>query len=239
MIAFSSSIHIDPEAGVGAFASTNAAIGDYRPRDVTAYACELMRAARDGSAAPAPPPIHDDERIAAAADYVGRYETAGGEAIVLAAEGDQLRLTYSGDGRTVTLRAAGEDAFLVPHPRFERLLLVFTRKNGKPALAWWNDVRFAKDPADRRLSNTPPALAAMAGLYVNNDPWAGNMQVIAREDGLWIDGVQPLVALPDGGYRLGKEIWGCERLHFEAPLDERPQRLVFSGVDHTRMAEET
>jgi CubicO group peptidase (beta-lactamase class C family) len=238
MMAFSSSIHIDPEAGVGAFASTNARIGSYRPRDVTAYACELMLAARQGGTAPAPPKIHYDDRIETAADYAGRYETAAGEAIVLAAEGDTLRLTYPKDGRTVTLRDQGDDAFLVPHPRFERALLVFKREDGKPAFAWWNETLFAKDPAKRTPPPTPPDLAALAGLYVNNDPWADSFQVVARPDGLWLDGVEPLTPLADGLYRVGKAAWGCERVQFEAPLDGRPQRLIFSGVDHMRMANE-
>jgi CubicO group peptidase (beta-lactamase class C family) len=239
MMAFSSSIHVDPEAGVGAFASTNARIGSYRPRDVTAYACELMLAARQGSTAPAPPKIHYDDRIETAADYAGRYETAVGEAIVLAAEGDRLSLTYPRDGRTVALRAQGDDAFLVPHPRFERALLVFKREGGKPVSAWWNNALFSKDPAKRTPPPTPPDLAVLAGLYVNNDPWADSFQVVARPDGLWIDGVEPLIALPDGSYRVGQEAWGCERVWFEAPLDGRPQRMIFSGVDHLRMADET
>jgi len=51
MLAFHSSIHVDPVAGCGAFASVNSgADDDYRPRDVTAYACALLRAA----AAPEP-----------------------------------------------------------------------------------------------------------------------------------------------------------------------------------------
>jgi D-alanyl-D-alanine carboxypeptidase len=238
MMAFSSSIHVDPQAGVGAFASTNARIGSYRPRDVTAYACELMLAARQGTPAPAPPKIHYDDRIEKAADYAGRYETSGGEAIVLTAEGETLRLTDPKDGRAVTLRAQGDDAFLVPLPRFERALLVFQREGGKPVSAWWNSTLFARDPARRTPPPTPPDLAALAGLYVNNDPWADSFQVVARPDGLWLDGTEPLVALPDGAYRVGKEVWGCERVRFEAPLDGRPQRLIFSGLDHMRMAEE-
>ncbi len=73
---------------------------------------------------------------------------------------------------------------------------------------------------------------------MNNDPWADSFQVIAREDGLWLDGTEPLVALPGGAYRVGAEAWGCERVRFEAPLDGRPRRLIFSGVDHLRMADE-
>ena len=42
MIAFNSSLHVDGAAGVGAFASTNVGLIVYRPRAVTAYACEAL-----------------------------------------------------------------------------------------------------------------------------------------------------------------------------------------------------
>jgi len=236
MMAFSSSLHIDPEAGVGAFASTNCRIGGYRPRDVTAYACELMLAARTGAAAPAAPPIKHDDRIEKAADYAGRFETTSGEAIVLRAEGDKLLATY--DGQDVGVRSQGEDVLLVLHPRFERLLLTVNREGGKVVSAWWGGELFGRDAGHRTAPPAPPALAAMAGYYVDNDPWAGSVHVIARADGLYVDGVDLLVALPDGSYRVGKDPAGCERVRFEALLDGRPQRLVVSGVDHLRMADD-
>ncbi len=238
MLSFSSSIHIDPEGGVGAFASTNAAIGDYRPRDVTAYACELMVAARQGTKAPAAPAIKYDDRIDKAADYAGRYTAADGEAFILQAQGTTLTLAYDHDGPPVILRNQGDDAFLVPHHRFADRLLVVKREGGRAASAWRGDIRFVKAPGEPAAARTPPALAALAGLYVNNDPWSGSMRVIAREDGLFIEGVQPLVLLPDRSYRVGDDDKGCERVRFEAPLDGRPQRMIFSGVDHTRMADE-
>ena len=236
MTAFSSSLHIDPEAGVGAFASTNARIGGYRPRDVTAYACELMLAARTGTAAPAAPPIHHDDRFANAADYAGRFETASGETLVFSAAGDKLLAAYQ--GQEIGVRSQGEDMVLLPHPRFDRLVLSFNREDGKVVSAWWGDGLFAKDAAHRTPPPTPPALAAMAGLYGNSDPWVGSLHVIARPDGLYADGTDLLVELPDGSYRVGKDTGGCERVWFEKPVDGRPQRLVVSGYDHLRIADD-
>ena len=40
-----SAIHVDPKAEVGCFASTNSGMQEYRPRDLTAYACAVLRAA--------------------------------------------------------------------------------------------------------------------------------------------------------------------------------------------------
>jgi CubicO group peptidase (beta-lactamase class C family) len=54
MLAFHSSIHVDPVAGCGAFASVNSGAGEYRPRDVTAYACALLRAAAEPGLDPKP-----------------------------------------------------------------------------------------------------------------------------------------------------------------------------------------
>ena len=48
MMSFSSSFHVDPAAGIGCFASVNARLGSYRPRQTTAYAVRLLRAARLG-----------------------------------------------------------------------------------------------------------------------------------------------------------------------------------------------
>ncbi len=57
MVSFSSAIHVDIEAGVAAFASANVGGGlNYRPRDVTIYACQLFRAAREGGPTPTPKP---------------------------------------------------------------------------------------------------------------------------------------------------------------------------------------
>ena len=59
MVTFSSSIHVDPIAGVGCFASTNCGMQDYRPRELTAHACALLRAAvaPEAGLAPKPAPI--------------------------------------------------------------------------------------------------------------------------------------------------------------------------------------
>lgn len=59
MVSFSSAMHVDPQAGVGCFASTNSGKQEYRPRDVTAYACALLRSVVEPHAglSPRPAPI--------------------------------------------------------------------------------------------------------------------------------------------------------------------------------------
>lgn len=54
MVSFSSAFHADPDAGVGAFASSNVGGLGYRPRNVTAFACQRLRAALKGGETPRP-----------------------------------------------------------------------------------------------------------------------------------------------------------------------------------------
>ena len=86
MVSFSSAIHVDPIAKVGAFASTNSGKQDYRPRDVTAFACALLRSvvAPEVGLAPKPKPAERprptpapsvlDAPASALSPFVGRFE---------------------------------------------------------------------------------------------------------------------------------------------------------------------
>jgi CubicO group peptidase (beta-lactamase class C family) len=87
MVSFSSSIHVDPVAEVGCFASTNSGEQEYRPREVTAYACAVLRSVVEPSAgldpkrapikptaAKAPPRAQGGSAPEALAALAGRYE---------------------------------------------------------------------------------------------------------------------------------------------------------------------
>ena len=86
MVSFSSAIHVDPIAKVGAFASTNSGGQEYRPRDVTAFACALLRSVvtPEPGFAPKPKPVNRIEQVIVTATkidapsslhaYAGRYE---------------------------------------------------------------------------------------------------------------------------------------------------------------------
>ena len=56
MASFMSSITVDLDSGVGAFASINAMLG-YRPVPVTQFAVQLMNAEKQSKPAPAPPDL--------------------------------------------------------------------------------------------------------------------------------------------------------------------------------------
>lgn len=233
MVAFSSSIHVDPPEGVGAFASTNVMIGDYRPRHVTAYACSLMRAARSGKpASPAPAEV-PPEVVANAADYAGRYRSASGETIELRANGDRLTLAFEG-GQAV-MQMPGPDVFLALHKKYSLHPFEVQREGGKVVRIWWGETAFASDPAKL------PALASkelqvFAGRYDNDSPWLGNVRILARGDKLYVDGGGPLESQAGGFYKFpGTQ---TERVWFDAIVDGQAQRLNFSGADFLRRPDE-
>ncbi len=232
MVSFSSAITVDPAAGVGAFASVNArAEDDYRPREVTAYAIRLMRAVREGRPLPAPPPIPSATKIDNPRDLAGRYRTHAGEVADLAVAGDGLALVHAGVTRA--LQPAGEGVFTAVGPGDETFGLVIQRAGAGAVSVAWGEAVFTPDGA--ATAATPPELARLAGVYDSNIPWTGQVEVVARAGGLWLGGTTPLVALPDGGFRIGLEPWSPERARFDGDLNGRPQRLNVSGVDFVRV----
>ena len=252
MLTFSSSIHVDTSTGVGAFASTNARVApDYRPRLITAYACLLMAAAR--AREPLPAPV--DLPLAAPAEpgdvTPAPLVSVSGETIALDAAGGargpsagpaglEAAMVLRWNGQAIELERSGPDAYLVRHARFAILPLKLNRRDGRVVSAWWGPELFAADPAGRTPPPVPEALQKLAGRYDNDAPWSpGVTRVVARADGLSLDGVTPLVQLPDGSWRIGADEASPERLRFDAVLNGRAQRLNFSGVDLVRTGEVT
>jgi CubicO group peptidase (beta-lactamase class C family) len=229
MIAFSSSIHVDPEAGVAGFASTNVMIGDYRPRDVTAFACMAMLAARQRQPLPAPPPTPPAELVDNAASFTGRFASARGETIEFRPQGDRLNLAF--DGQQAVLQRTGPDQFLVLHPKFSLHPLDVERQNGAISRVWWGSTAYAAD-ASKLPAPSPASVTALAGRYDNESPWLGTLRLVAREDKLCADGGGAMEQQADGSWRMpGAD---TERFSFDAIYDGQAQRLTFSGVDFLR-----
>jgi CubicO group peptidase (beta-lactamase class C family) len=230
MLTFNSAIHVDPLAGVGCFASTNVGLIPYRPRGLTAYACARMRAAVEGAAAEPPPPVVPplpDLRDLAGA-YAGRRET------LEVAPGGRGLIAIAGQ-RRVEMELAAPDAFIAIDPREAVHPLVFRRKEGRIERAWWGEAEFVRRGLDFTPA-TPPALAALVGHYVNDDPWRGGFRVTAHGTELIVDGTTPLTPLSGGLYRLGDKDWSPERMRFDAVTGGRAQRATMSGWDFERRA---
>ena len=234
MLAFNSALHVDPMAGVGAFASTNIGLAPYRPRDLTAYACARLRETVEGGpkavAAPMPPPRPD------VSAFAGRYVSAAGAALVVA-EAPHGISTRFGDAAQ-DFEFAGDDLFGPMGPHVQVHPLAF-RREGKAVVRAWHGgdeyVRVGASGPVAAFSPKPPAeLAALAGTYECDDPWHGTIRIVAQGDQLVVDGGDPLVRLGDGSWRLGDKDWSPERIRFDGLIDGRPSRAIVSGVDHVR-----
>ncbi len=234
MIGYSSSIHVDPAGGVGAFASSNVGGIDYRPRQITAWACQRLRAALEGDAAPAPPAA--PPTAGPVADYLGRYVDRKGQALVVEARDGGLLATLP--GRSLRLEAINPDVFIHSDPEAGTLPLVFQREGKAVARAWWGASEYLPvrggAPAGAFAPAAPEALQRLAGTYESDDPWRGAFHVVAQGPSLVLDGIVPVAPLPDGGFRVGEEGWSPERLSFDAAIDGVPQRAAASGADFLR-----
>lgn len=105
MVSFMSSLQVNLDAGVGAFASINAQQG-FRPNRVTGYALASMRASRLGAPPPSEP-ISGERDAPMLDDYVGTYANSAGRRLQVVADGAQLVLV---DGsRRIPLDHAGGD----------------------------------------------------------------------------------------------------------------------------------
>jgi CubicO group peptidase (beta-lactamase class C family) len=227
MIAFHSSFHADPAAGVAAFASVNGGLGSYRPRATTAYAIRLMRAVRAGAPLPAAPDPLAAWKIKDVSPFVGHwFGPDDGEAITIASGGD-LPMVSGMDSAGLLYRTGGGAA--TPH----RFLSRHTLEAAPDGRLWWGEVLLGRD-APTPQPAVPERLRAFTGMYLNRDPWAGYVEVMARGETLVLDGLGPIV--DRGGYWSGeKDVGGVERVRFEGMLNGRAMRLNLSGTDFLRV----
>lgn len=229
MLAYSSAIMVDEAAGLGAFASVNARAEDsYRPRQVTAYAIRLMRAAKEGKPLPPVPDIRTATKLDDPAKLAGSFRSANGTQVELVPLGDGLGVRRN--GVTLPLQG-GDDSFTVVGPGEETSGLKLDIKDGVVRSVGWKSDLYGEGVS----GEIPEALRRCAGLYDSGSPWVGMMEILARPDGLWFGGTTPLIPLSDGSFRLGTDESSPERVRFDSDLNGIPQRMLFSGVDLLRV----
>jgi CubicO group peptidase (beta-lactamase class C family) len=227
MIAFSSSLTVDPVAGVGCFASVNGHMGDYRPSNVTAYACRLMRGIRDGSAPPAPPDPPSLDLIDSANDYIGIYVSQSGDRFELRTRSG--RLFILADGSEGRVQAVGEHGLQTDHPRLQSHLMSFERVGGRVVASWWGSSIYGRG-TPRPQPATPAEFAAFQGLYVSDGPWIGSASVVAQGSRLVLERYGTLDRERDF-WRVKSDEALCERVRFGDYLNGRARRLNISGQD--------
>ena len=233
MVAFSSSIDLDLNAGVGAFASVNANLRGYRPVSVTKYAIDLFNASLDGKPLPDAPAVPAATEVKNAADYAGVYTSPDGKKLELSAEGDKLMLTHN--GRKILLERAGGDRFLVKHPAFYLYLLGFVREDQKVTQAYYGPDWFAGERyTGPRSFEVRKDWEGFAGHYFNDSPWYGDTRVVLRRGQLFLDGAAPLVPRADGKFGIGDPD-GPDWIAFESIVEGRAMQLNYSGIVFRRM----
>jgi CubicO group peptidase (beta-lactamase class C family) len=229
MVAFSSSFHVDVGSGVGAFASsTISGFAEYRPRLLTRFAVDALTSALAGQPVPAPPPL--ETPLPGAAAYVGHYAGPGGDFEVQAGK----PLTLVAGGQSAELQPWGGDLFRTTHPAFHRFTLKFERTGGAVSGAVWGPNGYLKAGAPGTVPASSPALAKLAGRYVNDSPWVGTAVVVERGGKLWLGTETPMTKSGENQWRIGADSWSPERASFENVIDGRPQTFIFSGEKFLR-----
>jgi hypothetical protein len=224
MVSFSSSFHLDVRSGAGAFACSNiSAFAEYRPRLLTSFAVDALTAASAGRPLPAPPPLAP--RLANAASYVGTYAGRGSTFSVVGGE----PLTIIANGRSAALQPWGGELFRTTHPDFRDFTLMFERRGTAIVGASWGAASFTRAGSIAAFPPSNPALAPLAGTYVNDSPWWGTVRVVERGGRLWFGTETPMSRIGDNLWRVGWDPWSPERAEFADAVNGRPRTLVYSG----------
>src|SRR5205085_100920 len=174
---------------------------EYRPRLLTRFAVDALTNALAGKALPSPPPLLAP--LANASSYVGRYAGPAGAFEVRAGK----PLTIVSDGGTAPLELVADDVFRTTHPRFSKQSILFDRKGTGVQFASWGPDTFVREGSGGRITPSDPALAQLAGRYVNDNPWYGAAPVFERGGKLWIGTETPLTRTGDNLWRVGKKDW--------------------------------
>ena len=250
MVAFASSMHVDLDGGVAAFASINAMQG-YRPTAVTEYAVRLLRAQRESKPLPAAPQLTDPRDVANAAEYAGTFTASEDKALVFTADGKRLFLDTGSE--KIPLQHAGGDAFLSTIAgRYADYPIVFGRKeetHEKPAAAG-KDASKPKQPVvevsygpawygnasytGARSFAAPTEWQQYAGRYRCDSPWGGDTFVFVLKDKLTISG-SPLTPIGGGLFRPGDEPWAPETAEFLHVFEGKARLLKLLGMDFWRV----
>lgn len=231
MMSFSSSFHADPAAGIACFASVNARLGSYRPRQTTAYAIRLLRAARLGQPLPPPPDPIKPWRIKDATPYLGSFSSGHAELKLDAAPDGVIVTSGNATGKVMTI---GKDRLATDHPGLSRYAFDAVRENGQVVGFWWSDQLFSRDRA-RPTPTRSTTLEPFAGVYLNRDPWVGRAGVHLRGDRLHLEGGGWLVER-GGWWSVEDDPGGIERLRFDGMLNGKTRRLNASGADLERIS---
>jgi D-alanyl-D-alanine carboxypeptidase len=233
MASFMSSITVDLDSGVAAFASINAMLG-YRPVPVTQFAVQLMNAEKQSKPGPEPPELDDPRVVKNASDFAGVFETSSGRKLQVLADGSALHLGI-GD-KKIPLEQLGTNSFLAVEYSWRRFPLVFGRNNGKVVelshgADWYVNGAYTgpkEFPAN-------PQYEAFVGHYRSDSPWFRSTRIVQRKGKLWADGTSPLEPLGEGLFRMGGDSFSPDVAEFLQVANGKAVLLKVNGSDRWRV----
>jgi D-alanyl-D-alanine carboxypeptidase len=240
MFSFASSIHVDLDGGVAAFASINAMQG-YRPIAVTEYAIKLLRAEHESKALPPAPALANPLELDNAADYAGTFTNGNMRKLEFAAEGKQLFLVEG--GKKIPLQHGGDSFLSTTESVFADFPFAFGRAGGSAAGAekspvvevsygpdWYVNDKYS---GPRRFT-TPQGYEAFAGRYRSESPWGADSVAYVLKGQLVLDG-RPLQHLGGSLFRLGDEEWMPDTAEFFHIFEGKARMVRVSGMDFWRV----
>lgn len=242
MTSFASSIHVDLDGGVGAFASINAMQG-YRPVPVTQFAVQVMNAEAEGKQAPKAPALPSAD-VENAADYAGTYSSSDGKRVEITAAAN--RIFIRADSRSIPLERMGGDVFLANAPGWEHFPVLFgraekpkdsTTKGGVVELAHGSDWYTNANYSGSRSYPQAPELQQFTGSYASGSDWIGNIRVVERKGKLWADGTAALEPIGNALFRFGGEPWTPDTMQFFYIVRGKAQMMKVNGADAWRVSD--
>ena len=245
MIAFASSMHIDLDGGVAAFASINAMQG-YRPTAVTEFAVQLLRAQQENKPLPSAPAIPNPMEVKDASSFAGTFTASGGGSLTFEARVNGLALVAG--GKSIPLQQSGGDRFIsTVAGEFSGFSFNFGRKEDasksedesrpKPPVVevsygseWYLNAAYTGP----RAFTAPPEWEQFTGSYYCSDPWTGLLRIYTLKGKLCADGLE-LAPLGAALFRAGEESWSPETLEFLQVVAGKARIVRFGGADYTRI----
>jgi len=233
MASFMSSITVDLDSGMAAFASINAMLG-YRPVPITQFAVQVMNAEKQSKPAPAAPELNDPREVKNAADYAGVFETPSGRKLQVVAEGSALSISVA--DRKIPLESLGGDRFLADEYSWRRFALAFGRNNGKVVEVSHGSDWYVNDKyTGPKEFVTPVSYEAFVGHYRSDSPWMRSSRIVTRKGRLWADGSTPLEPLGQGLFHMGRDPSGPDVAEFLQIADGKAMLLKVNGSDRWRV----
>jgi D-alanyl-D-alanine carboxypeptidase len=257
MIAFASSIHVDLDGGVAAFASINAMQG-YRPTAVTEYAVRLLRAERETQTLPAAPAISNPLEVENAPDYAGTFTDGNGRKLEFAVEGKQLFLADAGkriplqhthgDNFISTMEGVSADHTFV----FGRAGTDTAKSETQPPgasgtgnqsqekagpvveLSYGSDWYVNAKYSGARSFTAPKEYEAFAGRYRSESAWGGDALAYVLKGQLMLDG-NKLHRIGGSLFRLGDEEWMPDTAEFLCVFEGKARIVRIAGMDFWRV----